>query len=130
MAGAKCVECGWEVRDLPTGTGTSAWLNHRASIHGEGAPITQLPGVDFHAQALLAIRTLAETGRDFTIGECHPMVGVPPLDPARDWPRATNEAKRLGWIERVDYAQSVVAGTNRSAVAVWRGTYAATRRAA
>ena len=131
MGSATCRECGWDAQNLPAGTATAAWESHRARVHGEGVglSVAQLPGVSFHEQALLAIKSLAMTGHDFTIGECHALVGIAPLDPARDWPRATNEAKRLGWIERVTYAQSIVEGTNGSAVAVWRGSYAATRRA-
>lgn len=109
------------------------WAHDAEAHRGEpAAAIHQLPGVTFHEQALLAIRSLAVTGREFTIGECHPLVGIAPLDPAHDWPKAQKEAQRLGWIERVPdkYTQSIVEGTNKSAVAVWRGTYAAKRGAA
>lgn len=92
--------------------------------------VRQLLSVSFHEQALLAIKALAMTGREFTIGEAHPMVGVPSANPARDWPKATNDAKRLGWIERISYGQSLVDGSNKSAVATWRGTFATTRSGA
>ena len=133
MGWAKCHECSWEIHGTVPGTALQAWRTHHDRVHGDVATtpaVTQLPGVTFHEQALLAIKSLAVTGRNFTIGEAHPLVGIAPLDPARDWPKATNEAKRLGWIERVSYSQSVVEGTNKSAVAVWRGTFAARRAVA
>ena len=130
MPSARCGECPWEVTGLATTEAAlAAWQTHHDRTHGDAETLHQLPCVTFHEQALLAIKSLAMSGRDFTIGECHALVGIAPLDPARDWPRATNEAKRLGWIERVTYTQSIVEGTNGSAVAVWRGSYAATRRA-
>jgi len=131
---ATCHTCGKQMTRGDIQTLSDLLWAHDAQEHrGEPAPavaVSQLPGVTFHEQALLAIKSLAMTGREFTIGECHPLVGIVPVDPAHDWPKATNEAKRLGWIERVSYTQSVVEGTNRSAVALWRGTFAATRRGA
>lgn len=131
MASATCRECGWDVQNLPTGTGTAAWKSHRARIHGEGNTVTQLPGVPFHEQALLALRTLAMSGRDFTVGEAHELVSMPAPNPRTDWEVARKEAERLGWIESTGtYADSIVPSTKGSAVKVWRGTYAMTRGAA
>jgi hypothetical protein len=131
MAWAKCHECGWDVRDLPTGTADAAWESHRARQHGEGGGITQLPGVTFHEQALLALRSLAETGRPFTVGEAHPMVSIPPTNPRTDWEVARKDAERLGWIEWTKtYADSIVPSTKGSAVKVWQGTYAVRRSVA
>lgn len=130
MGWAKCHECSWEIHGTVPGTALKAWQTHHDRVHGDNTTVTQLPGVTFHEQALLAIRSFAVTGREFTIGECHPLVGIAPLDPAHDWPKATKEAQRLGWIERVPekYTRSIVEGTRASAVAVWRGTWAATHR--
>jgi hypothetical protein len=128
---ATCKTCGTRLPLTHVGGNDELWQHDNVCRLGQlAATVTQLPGVTFHEQALLAIRSLAVTGREFTIGECHALVGIAPLDPAHEWPKATNEAKRLGWIERISYGQSIVEGTNRSAVAVWRGTYAATRGAA
>lgn len=85
--------------------------------------VTQLPAVTFHRQALDAILTLAQTGREFTIGDAHELVTIPPANPRTDWPKATREAQDRGWITHTGrYTKSAVTRTKGSAVAIWTGT--------
>lgn len=130
MGSARCGECPWEVHDLPPGNAAlNAWQTHHDRAHGEGHTISQLPGVTFHEQALLAIRSLAVTGEPFTVGHAHPMVAIPPTNPRTDWEVARKDAERLGLIEWTgEYADSIVPSTKGSAVKVWRGTWAAVHR--
>lgn len=133
MAWARCREdgCSWDVRDLPPGDAAlTAWRNHHDRTHN-GQGVTQLHGVTFHEQALLALRALAETGQPFTVGQAHPMVAIAPTNPRTDWEVARKDAERLGWIEWAGtYADSIVPTTKGSAVKVWVGTYAVRRAVA
>jgi len=95
----------------------------------DGATIHQLAQVTFREQALTAIRSLACTGKPFTIGECHELVTVKPVNPQTEWPAVTREAVALGWIVEHGFTTSVVATTKGSAVRQWIGTYAAQRAA-
>jgi hypothetical protein len=125
---AKCVECGAHVAITVLGGNDELWQHADVHRYGE-ATIRQLPHVSFREHALAAIRALAVTGRPFTLGECHELVPVQPLNPQTEWPAALREAIRLGWVEWTgDYTDSQVPTTKASAVKVWRGTFA-TRRA-
>lgn len=131
MASATCHECGWDVHDLPTGTGTTAWDTHRARIHGEGNTVHQLPAVDWHTQALQAVHALAAKGDPFVISQVIEY-GVPDApNPRTDWSRIQGEAESLGWIEQTGrMGRSVRPTTKGSPCAEWRGTYAVTRHTA
>lgn len=131
MASATCSECGWDVHNLPAGTATAAWDNHRARIHGEGGTVTQLPGVDWHEQALQAVRALAATGEPFVISQVIEY-GVPDApNPRTDWANIQREAEAFGWIIATGkLGHSVRPTTKGSPCTEWVGTYAATRRSA
>lgn len=120
---ARCTTCG-ATAERPTLKLASDWLwNHDAIEHRDLAPIHQLPQIAFREQALAAIRALAIAGKPFTIGDAHPMVSVPPINPQTEWPSALREAINLGWVAWTgEYAESKVPTTKRSAVKVWRGT--------
>ena len=130
-ARARCGLCSWEF-DAATSDQAArvGWLHYDRNHAAQppAATITQLPNVTFREQALAAIKALAVTGRDFTVGEAHQMVSVQPANPRTDWETARKEAERLGWIQWAGtYADSIVPSTKGSAVKVWRGTYAVTR---
>lgn len=119
---ATCATCG-DSAGFAILREASDWLWHHNNNHRDpGAEIHQLPAVTFHTAALKAILTLARTGVEFTTGDCHPLVPVPPLNPSTDWPKATREAKANGWITHHSFAQSKVPTTKSSAVGVWVGT--------
>lgn len=128
---AKCATCGERIF-LANGVrpADELWQHDNVCRLGQPAsPVTQLPGVTFHEQALLAIRSLAVTGEPFTVGHAHPMVAIPPTNPRTDWEVARKDAERLGLIEWTgEYADSIVPSTKGSAVKVWRGTWAAVHR--
>lgn len=93
--------------------------------------VAQLLSVSFHEQAVRAIKALAMTGRNFTVGEAHQMVSVEPANPRTDWETARKDAERLGYIEWTgEFAESVVPTSKHSAVKVWKGAFAMTRRGA
>lgn len=132
MGYAKCFECGWDVQNLPAGTAAyNAWLSHRSNVHSEGRTVTQLPGVDWHTQALQAVRALAATGKPFVISQVIEL-GVPDApNPRTDWARIQGEAEALGLIEQTGrLGHSVRPTTKGSPCAEWIGTYAARRAVA
>lgn len=126
---ATCATCG-EQQPAPSTKAAAEWLwGHDDAEHRGVTPISQLPAVTFHHQALDAILSLALTGRRFTIGEAHPLVTVTPANPRTDWPKVQREAESNGWITHVGFDRSVVPGTKGSAVSVWQGTAEARRHA-
>lgn len=108
------------------------WLwQHELEKH-RGQPASalhQLPTVEWHTQAMQAIRALAMKGEPFVISQVIEF-GVPDApNPRTDWSRVQKEAENLGWIEQTGrLGRSVRPTTKGSPVAEWRGTYAATRR--
>lgn len=118
---ATCATCG-DSAGFATLREASDWLFELHQHRGDDAAIHQMPSVTFHAAALKAILTLARTGQPFTIGDCHALVSVPPMNPSTDWPKATREAKANGWIRHHSFGQSKVPTTKGSAVSVWVGT--------
>jgi hypothetical protein len=131
MAWARCGECSWEVHDLPPGTGTAAWQTHHDRTHGDAETLHQLPGVEWHEQALQAIRTLAATGQPFVISQVIKL-GVPDApNPRTDWSRIQGEAEALGLIEQTGrLGHSIRPTAKGSPCAEWIGTFAARRAVA
>lgn len=111
--------------------GADLLWQHNAEKHRgiTPTPIHQLPTVDWHSQALQAIRALATKGEPFVISQVIEF-GVPDApNPRTDWSRVQKEAENLGWIEQTGrLGRSVRPTTKGSPVAEWRGTYAMTRR--
>lgn len=117
-------ECG-VIGVRPTVRERAQLLNqHYDQVHlGLQSAIVQLPSVDWHAQAMTAIRALAVSGRPFVISEVI-NVGVPDApNPRTDWANVTNEAQALGWIEPTNrLGHSVRPKTKGSPVTEWVGT--------
>jgi hypothetical protein len=108
------------------------WAHYAKSHRGEPLPVvTQLPAVDWHTEALRAVRALAAKGEPFVISQVLEY-GVPDApNPRTDWSRIQREAKDLGWIEETGrLGRSVRPTTKSSPCAEWIGTYAARRGAA
>jgi hypothetical protein len=129
---ATCATCGEQFRGIDRDQLADRLWNHHAHDHlDEPLPaVTQILGYDWHRQALEAIRTLAATGKPFVISDVIELGVGDPVNPRTDWPKVTDEAKRLGWIEHAGFAQSSRPTARSSAVRQWKGTYAATRGAA
>ena len=129
MGWAKCHECSWEIHGTVPGTALHAWRTHHDRVHGDATTVTQLPGVDWHTQALQAIRALAAKGEPFVISQIIEY-GVPDApNPRTDYANVQREAETLGWIEQTGrLGRSVRPTTKGSPVAEWRGTWAATHR--
>ena len=108
------------------------WAHDAEAHRGEpAAAIRQLPGVDWHTQALQAIRALAAKGEPFVISQIIEY-GVPDAPhPRTDYANVQREAETRGWIEQTGrLGRSVRPTTKGSPVAEWVGTYAARRGAA
>lgn len=89
---------------------------------GRAATITQLPGVDWHTEAMTGLLTLCRSGRPFVVSEVI-RLGVPDApNPRTDWPRVQREARDNGWMVATGrLGHSVRPSTNGSPVTEWIG---------
>ena len=120
-----CSLCATLIGTAPTRPERGRVLDeHFDRVHlGRQTEVRQMPTVDWHTQALTAVRTLAETGRPFVISEVI-RLGVPDApNPRADWGRLAKEAQELGWITPTGgLGRSVRPSAKSSPVAEWVGT--------
>lgn len=88
---------------------------HRIRHDGEPAPVAQLATVVGWTEALEAARTLAATGREFTLADLPDVA-----DHRTNKGRLAQEIHRLGIAHPIRYDRSHRKGTKASAVAVWQ----------
>ena len=128
---ASCRDCDWEQPAATYGAASNALWTHYLDTHTNlpaPAEVKQLPAVDWHAQALAAIRTLSATGKPLVISQVIDL-GVPDApNPRTDWAKVQREAESFGWIEKTGaLGHSVRPTTKGSPVTEWRGTFAVRR---
>lgn len=120
---ATCATCGERIHVTRLGGHDELWEHDLREHRGQQAEVTQMPAVTWHEQAMQGIKTLALSGKPFVISDVISL-GVPDAPhPRTDWPRVTNEARDLGWIEQTGrLGHSARPSTKGSPVAEWRGT--------